>query len=328
MTGYRVAIFGQIEESGRRALEADARFSLACLPDHAAGRFEAAADADAIIVRMTPIDTDLIEAAPRLRFVARHGVGHDTVDKAALTARGIPLAITGDVNSGAVAEHALALMLAAAKRVIDYDQAVKAGDFAIRDSFSAGELHGKTALLVGFGRIGRKVAALARACGMDVLVFDPFLETTPEGVTSVSRLEDGLAAADYVSLHAPKTAWTTHLIDSEALARMKPGATLVNVARGGLVDEAALREALLSGRLRAAALDVFENEPPAANDPVLSTPVLIATPHSAAFTSECATRMSMACARNVIDFFDGRLDPDLVVNKDALANAGASGGAA
>jgi D-3-phosphoglycerate dehydrogenase len=155
---------------------------------------------------------------------------------------------------------------------------------------------------------------------MRVLVFDPYVTSEPEGVKLIANLKAGLSEADYVSLHAPKTPETTHIIDGAAIEAMRPGATLVNVARGGLVDESALHSALVSGRLRAAGLDVFEHEPPAEDNPILSCAKIVATPHSAAFTAECAGRMSMACAQNVVNFFDGRLDPDLVVNKDVLEN--------
>lgn len=319
MTHKTVLILGHIDRSGRDLLERDGRFHLHCLPDHAEDRFSAAATADAIIVRMTPINEDLLASAPKLQFVSRHGVGHDTVDKTALTARGIPLSITGDVNSGAVAEHAMALMLASAKRIVPYDAATKAGDFDIRDTFSATELSGKTILLIGFGRIGRKVAHMASAFGMRIAIHDPFLSDPPDDAVVFESLDEGLKAADYVTLHAPKTDETTHLIGATELAAIKPGAVVINVARGGLVDEGALLAALDNGRVRAAALDVFETEPPAADAPILAHPNLIATPHSAAFTAECAARMSTACAANVIDYFDNRLDNTLVVNKEALS---------
>lgn len=322
-----LVIFGKIAAAGEERLRKDGRFSVAAYPDFPPERIEAAADADAIIVRMTPIDRPLIEAAPRLKIVSRHGVGYDTVDAAALAEHGIPLSVTGDVNSGAVAEHALALMLALAKRVVTYDRAVRSGDFRIRDTFSARELNGRTILLVGYGRIGRKVAHLALAFGMKVAVYDPFVDAASlakEGIEIAPDLMAGLSIADIVSVHAPKTPETTHIIGEAALAAMRPDAWLVNVARGGLVDETALLAALDAGLIAGAALDVFETEPPARDNPLLSHERVVVSPHSAAFTIECADRMALSCVENVIDYFDGKLDQSLVVNRRALAERAAS----
>jgi D-3-phosphoglycerate dehydrogenase len=320
MTDRNILILGKIDAAGTALLRARDGFTITELPDHAPERFAAASDADAVIVRMTPIDAGFLAAAPRLGIVSRHGVGYDTVDVAALTDRGAVLTITGDVNSGAVAEHTLACILALAKRILPYDRALRAGDFAVRDGFGAWELAGKTALIVGYGRIGRKVAALCRAFGMDVLVHDPFLPAGAldgKDVRAAPALGAALGVADVVSLHIPKTPETLHLIDADALGAMKPGAVLVNVSRGGLVDEGALCRALADGRLGGAALDVFEVEPPGPDAPMLAAANSVLTPHSAAFTAECAARMAIASAQNVIDFFDGRLDPGVVINPEA-----------
>ncbi len=318
----QVAIFGKIDEAGIERLTAAGRFDLVARPDHADDRIAVAAGADVIIARMTRIDAQLIDAAPNLAFVARHGVGYDTVDVEALSRRAIPLAVTGDVNSGAVAEHTLALMLALAKRIPVYDQAVRDGRFSIRDGFSACELEGHTALLIGFGRIGRKVARLCHAFGMSVVVVDPFVdghEVEGLGYRFAEDLHEALGGADFVSIHVPKAPDTLHLIGRPQLECMRPGAFLINVSRGGLVDESALVAALDGGRLAGAALDVFEVEPPPAEYPPLRHAGLVLTPHSAALTRECAARLALACADNVIAFAAGRLDPQRVVNRQTLA---------
>ena len=317
----QVAIFGKINDAGTERLKAAGRYDLIERPDHADDRIAVASRADAIIVRMTKIDAELVDAAPKLAFVARHGVGYDTVDVEALTRRGIPLALTGDVNSGAVAEHTLALMLALAKRIPAFDQAVRMGRFSIRDSFSACELDGRTVLLVGFGRIGRKVARLCHAFGMAVLVVDPFVDASEIeslGHRLAKDLDSALEQADFVSLHAPKGPDTIHLIGKAQIERMRPGAFLINVSRGGLVDEAVLLAALDAGRLGGAALDVFEVEPPSDDYALLKHPGMVLTPHSAAFTRECSARMALACADNVIAFASGQVDPELVVNPETL----------
>lgn len=277
-------------------------------------------EADAIIIRTQPLTADLIAGAPSLKIVSRHGVGYDNIDVAALDARGIPLTIVGDVNSRAVAEHTLMLMLAAARRTVAHDQAVREGRWNERNRFDAAELDGKHLLILGFGRIGRRVADLARAFGMSVAAYDPFL--APEviaanGASPVGDLHEALAMADVVSLHLPVTP-AGPVIAAKELAAMKPAAILVNAARGELVDETALDEALRAGRLRHAALDVYRQEPPAPDNPLLSSGRVTLLPHNAGLTAECAARMAVVSARNIVGFFSGRLDKALVVNREAI----------
>ena len=317
----KVLILGKIEAAGIDLLLEQGRIDVRELPDHSPDIMQQVGDADAIVVRMTRIDSRLIDAAPSLKVVARHGVGYEAVDVAALTARGIPLALVGDVNSGAVAEHTLAMMLAVSKRIVVHDRALRDGRFDVRDRFAATELADKTVLIVGFGRIGRRVALHCTAFEMDVYVHDPFFgidEVRPFGYKYSPILQDALEIADYVCLHVPKSAETVNLIGKPELASMKPTATLINVSRGGIVDEAALFDALSQGRLASAALDVFEPEPPLTDNPLLSLDSVVLSPHCAAFTRECGRRMSVACARNVLAAFDGSLDPALVVNPETL----------
>lgn len=320
---HKVLVLGKIHEAGIERLRQSGDFDIVERKDNPQDLHSAAADADMIIVRTTRIDQKLLDQSPKLKMVARHGVGYDAVDVAALTARGVPLALTGDVNSTAVAEHTLALMLAVAKQVVPFAMAIRAGDFAIRDHFSAFELGGRTVLIIGLGRIGRKVARLAQVFGMDVIASDPFVSADDAGRLSVKLVADWRAVlgdVDFVSIHAPKLPDTRYLIGSAELAAMKPGSVLINVSRGGMVDEAALLEALDRGHLAGAGLDVFEREPLPADDPLAMHPALVLSPHSAAFTGECARRMSLACADNVIDFTAGRLDRGLVVNPQTLPN--------
>jgi D-3-phosphoglycerate dehydrogenase len=275
--------------------------------------------ADALLIRTQPLPAPVIAEAARLRIVSRHGVGYDAVDVGALNARRIPLAIVGDVNSGAVAEQTLMLMLSSAKKTLAYDRAVRDGSWNMRNSFAAVELEGKTLLLVGFGRIGRKVALLARAFGMRILAHDPPVPVAMMeelGVKPARDLGVALEEADFVSLHLPGSGGRP-LIGADELGRMKTGAILINTARGGVVDEQALAAALAEGRLAGAGLDVFAEEPPGAGNPLLSSDRVVLTPHSAGLTEECARRMAVAAMRNIVDFFDGRLDPALVVNREA-----------
>lgn len=318
---FKVVVFGKIHPAGINTLNADGRFEIIERPDHSDDRLSEAASSDAIVVRMTKIDQDLINISRGLKIVARHGVGYDTVDVPALTERGVPLALTGDVNSGAVAEHALCLMLNLVKRCSIYDKAIRAGEFSIRDSFSATELSGKSILIIGFGRIGRKVAELCSAFGMKITVVDPFVtsdEVRSLGFSHASDFRDVLKGADIITIHTPKSAETHHLLSAGEFESMKHGVLIINVARGGLVDEAALLAALESGKVRGAGLDVFEPEPPESDNPLLLRDDVILTPHSAAFTVECSENMSLACANNVIGYFDGALDRENVVNPEVL----------
>ncbi len=274
--------------------------------------------ADGLVIRTQPLTAAVIQNSPRLKIVSRHGVGYDAVDVAALNQRGIALAIVGDVNSGAVAEHALMLMLASARRSIVHDAATRQGNWQLRNNFDSAELEGKTLLIVGFGRIGRKVAKLAQAFGMKITVHDPFLgaaSLSEAGVTPATDLAQVLGGADVVTLHVPLSP-KGFLIGADELARMKPSAILINTARGGLIDEMALDAALRAGKLAGAALDVFSEEPPPPDHPLLSNDRVTLSPHNASLTRECAERMALAAVQNVLDFFDGKLDPALVVNRD------------
>jgi D-3-phosphoglycerate dehydrogenase len=250
-------------------------------------------------------------------MVSRHGVGYDTVDLAAINERGIVLSVVGDVNSTAVAEQVMAFFLALARDIPRLDRAVREHNFGIRLRTQTVEMTGKTALVVGFGRIGRGVARRCAAFDMNILVHDPFLseeEIRAGGGVSAPDMDEALARADFITLHAPLTERTRGMIGAAAFARMKPTAFLVNTARGNLVDQAAMVEALKTNRIAGAALDVYEQHPPRKDDPVLGLDNVILSPHTSGMTRECAERMGLAVAGNVLAFFDGTLDPALIVS--------------
>lgn len=275
--------------------------------------------ADALILRTQPLTAATVSRAGRLQIVSRHGVGYDAVDMAALDARGILLSIVGDVNTVAVAEHTLMLMLATVKRALRADRAVRQPDrWDWRNRLEAGELAGKTLLLLGYGRIGRSVAKLASAFDMTVIAHDPGVQSAgwPDGaVRSVADLPTALAVADVISIHMPKA--TRPVLGAAELAQVKPGVVIVNTARGGIVDEGALAEALRTGRIAAAGLDVFDDEPPVRAHPLLAFDQVILSPHIGGLTAEGAERLAIHAVRNVLDYFNGRLDPALIVNRAA-----------
>lgn len=277
------------------------------------------AKADALIIRTQPLRAATIAQGDKLKVVSRHGVGYDAVDLNALNARNIALTIVGDVNSVSVAEHAMMLMLAAAKRALRADKAVREdGQWGWRDRLEQQELTGKRLLILGYGRSGRHLARMAAGFQMDIRGYNPRLEKRgwPEGDIPPISLADGLPWADFISVHIPRG--ERPAIGAAEIAQMKPGVILVNTARGGVVDEAALVEALQSGQIGAAGIDVFDQEPPMNNSPLLAFDNLLLSPHIAGVTEESSERMAIASIRNALDFLDGSIDPTLIVNHEAL----------
>jgi D-3-phosphoglycerate dehydrogenase / 2-oxoglutarate reductase len=313
-----VLVAGRIHEAGVELLRKAPGITLDLVDEISTESYAPLVDrADAVLIRTQPMPRDVIDRANVLKFVSRHGVGYDAVDVAALNRRNIPLSIVGDVNSRSVAEHTMMLMLALSKKAIIYDRATKSSDWSRRNRFDAFELDGKTLLLVGFGRIGRIVAGLARAFGMTVCAYDPYVADAAMlelGATPLHDLEEALAVADVVSVHIPLSSGEP-LIGARQLACLKPSAIVMNTARGGIIDETALATALVENRLAGAGLDVFSSEPPPPNHPLFGLENVIVSPHSASLTQECAARMSMSAAQNILDFFARTIDPALIVNK-------------
>lgn len=276
---------------------ADAALPTAELLTHAAG-------ADALIVGMDTITAEVLDAAPRLKVIAKHGVGVDTIDMAAAHARGIPVVCAPGSNSRAVAEYSFGLLLSAARSLTASHTAVESGGWP---KFFGPELHGRTLGIIGFGRIGRLLAGYAQAFGMRVLAHDPYV--TDDDVRAhgaePAALDELLARADAVSLHSPPDPSGTPLLNRARLAAMRPGAILVNAARGGLVDESALAALLHSGHLGAAALDAFSTEPLPADHPLREAPRSLLTSHMAACTPEANQAMGAMVAEDVVRVLAG-----------------------
>ncbi|HKG04040.1 MAG TPA: phosphoglycerate dehydrogenase [Conexibacter sp.] len=274
-----------------------------------------AAPALAAIASADPFTAEVFEAAPQLRVIARLGVGFDSVDLDAATRAGVVVTTTPGLNDETCADHALALTLAVMRRVVEHDASVRRGEWDRGGALTPWDLHRKRVGVVGYGRIGRGVVRRLQGFGTEIRVFDPVAEIEPQ--LAAATLAELLGWADVVTLHAPLTPATQGLIGPASLALMKPGAILVNASRGGLVDEAALVEALTSGRLRAAALDVFADEPP--TDTALTRlPNVVLSPHIGGLSREAIDAMASRCVQQVIDVLDGRV-PDGVVNPAVLA---------
>lgn len=267
-------------------------------------------DAEILLLRGRHLSQEQWQSAEKLSLVTRHGVGCDNVNFELMRDMGVTVAVTADANYVSVAEHALALMLAACRNLVVADMASRSGEWGRRENLGARELRDAQVLVVGFGRIGRAFADRTRAFGADVSVYDPYLEVAadvPDDVTLALNLESGIQNADIISLHLPHTSDTQGLFNSELLSACKRGAILVNTGRGGIVDEAALIEALDAGRLSVYATDVLASEPPQCDDPLLSRHDVIITPHSAAMTAEGARHMAVGAAQNALDFLKGVL---------------------
>jgi len=276
-------------------------------------------DVEAVIAGVEPWTADLMEGAPRLRLICRFGVGYDSVDVEAATRRGIFVAITPATNHVAVAEHTMGLVLAVLRRLALQDARTKRGEWVPEPG---PELRGRTLGIVGLGRTGREVADMARAFGMRVVA----CEIAPDeafvksrGITLVD-LKTLLKEADVVTLHVPLTAQTRRLIDASALGTMKRGSYLINTARGGLVDEAALYDALTSGHLAGAGLDVTDPEPPV-DWRLARLSQVVMTPHSAGLSTDAIARMEAAAVETALAVLSGQRPPNLL-NPEAHSTKG------
>jgi D-3-phosphoglycerate dehydrogenase / 2-oxoglutarate reductase len=270
-------------------------------------------EADALLVRSaTTVDAEVLAAAPKLKIVARAGVGLDNVDVDAATERGVLVVNAPTSNIHSAAEHALALLLSASRQIPAADATLREHTWK-RSKFSGTEIFGKTVGIVGLGRIGQLVAARIEAFGTHVIAYDPYVSPARAAQLGIELLplDELLARADFISVHLPKTPETAGLIDKDALAKTKPGVIIVNAARGGLVDEAALAEAVSSGHVRAAGLDVFSKEP-CTDSPLFELPQVVVTPHLGASTEEAQDRAGTDVAESVRLALAGEFVPDAV----------------
>jgi D-3-phosphoglycerate dehydrogenase len=268
------------------------------------------ADADGLVVRIAKVTADVIAKAPKLKVIGKHGIGIDNIDLDAATHRGIHVVFTPGSNQEAVAEHTLAFMLVLARKIEQVAALSRAGDFNTGRNVSPGiDLLGRTLGLVGMGRIGGRLAEICRAAfSMRVLAFDPY--ASPErarelGVELVSSIDPVLAESDFVSIHAPLTPETHHVIDAARLKQMKPTAFLINCARGGLVDELALADALKAGTIAGAGIDVWAEEPPPTDHPLLHLPTCLVTPHVAGASLEARRETARMVAEETLRVLRG-----------------------
>ena len=323
---HRVLVTDKLAEEGLALLKAEPGIELVVntkIATDVPALRAALAEADAIIIRSgTTLTPEILEGQSRLKAIVRAGVGVDNIDVPSATQRGIVVMNTPGGNTVSTAEHTIAMILALSRNIPKANESFKAGKWE-RSKFTGTQLEGKTLGIVGLGRVGLAVAQRARGFDMKVVGFDPFLsaERAAElGIESVPVVDDLWSRCDTITLHTPLSAETRNLIDARAIASMKPGVRLINCARGGLIDEAALLEALNSGKVAGAAIDVFDPEPPPADHPLVKHPLVVVTPHLGASTEEAQVAVAVEAANLLIDFF-GRGQVRFAVNMPSLSGA-------
>lgn len=272
----------------------------------------------AVMVRVAKFPADAIRGAKALKIIAKHGVGYDNIDVKAATERGILVTNTPAANSQSVAEHALTLLLAVARRVGDFSRDVALKHIRPQKEYQGIELTGKVMGVIGLGGAGLRLARMTgNGLGMQVIGYDPYKDPWPEGIEQLRSLDDFLARADFISIHVPLTPETRNLINASALAKMKRNAVLVNTSRGGIVEETALGKAVRDGIIGGAGLDVVEDEPVRAEHPLAGLPTLLLTPHVAGVTEEAMMKMAQDAAEDILRVLRGER-PKYPVNREVL----------
>jgi D-3-phosphoglycerate dehydrogenase len=319
---YTVVATDKVSESGLGHIVGDGRFDVLFEHDSASDSFVAAlSGADALIVRSaTTVDTEMLAGAPNLKVIGRAGVGVDNIDIPAATRRGIAVVNAPSGNTIAAAEMTMAMILATMRHIAAADASLRAGKWD-RASFQGSELLGRRLGLIGAGRIGREVATRCQSFGMDVIIYDPYLsqDRAEEIGCRLTDRDEVVRTADVISLHVPLTDETRGIINRESISMMKAGTYLINASRGGVVVESDLADALESGHLGGAALDVYEEEPLSEGSPLRNAPRLTLTPHLGASTAEAQVHVAVEVAANVAAVL---VDGDLAtaLNRDQLVN--------
>ena len=274
-------------------------------------------ECDALSIRTAKLSAELINKTNKLKIISRHGVGYDNIDIESSKKKNITLAITATANAVAVAEHVMFMLLNISKRKNMYDSSVKSGRFHERNELPKTiELWNKNILIAGFGRIGQCLIKRCKGFEMNIFVYDPFVpkEVIEKfGGKKVENLTETIKEMDAISLHVPLNKDTEGLIDYDLLKTMKRNSIIINAARGGIINEIDLNKALNENLIFGAGLDVFKIEPPDENNPLLKNEKVFLSPHTAAFTEECMTRMGIETVQNIIDFFEGKLEESKIV---------------
>ena len=315
---YKIAIIEKIHEDGINLLENHAKFDYEIIEDTSEQNLiQKLPKFDACTLRVSKLDEKILKHCKKIKVISRHGVGYDNVDLNYIKKNNISLLITATANAVAVAEHVITMFLALSKNLETYDKEVRIGNFKSNASkIKTYELLNKNILIAGFGRIGRKLISRCLAFDTKVYVYDPYIDNKiikEYGGIKVNTINEGLNIADYVSIHMPLNSETKDLINYSVLKKMKKNVIIVNTARGGIINEKDLNKALNENLIFGAGLDVFVNEPIDLDNPLLRNKKVILSPHSATFTDECTSRMGIETTKNIIDFFENKLDKSMIV---------------
>ena len=314
----KILVIQPIHEAGIKLLESNPNYEFEVVenvdPEFLKSKIK---DCDGASIRTAKLTSDVIEAAKNLKIISRHGVGYDNIDLEASKKNNLTLAITATANAVAVAEHVMFMLLNISKRKNMYDDTVKSGKFSDRNKLpKTVELWSKNILIAGFGRIGQALIKRCLGFEMKVFVYDPFVSKDvieKLGGIKVENMEDACKDMDAISLHIPLNDKTKNIINYDLLKTMKNNCIIINAARGGIVNETDLDKALKEELIFGAGLDVFETEPPESSNPLLQNDKVFLSPHTAAFTEECMTRMGKETVQNIIDFFDEKLEKSKIV---------------
>ena len=313
-----VAIIEKIHQDGLNLLKENQNFKFEIIEDCSEENLiKVLPKFDACTLRVSKLNEKILLNCKKLKVISRHGVGYDNVDLNYIKKNNITLLITATANAVAVAEHVIYMMLSISKSINQYDHEVRIGNFKKNASFiKTLELFNKEILFVGFGRIGQTLIKRCKGFDMKVKVYDPYVKKEiieKFGGEKIENLDKGLNICDYLSLHVPLNDKTKNLIDYSKLKNMKKESIVINTARGGVINEEDLNKALNENIIFGAGLDVFEKEPVDKNNPLLSNKKVLLSPHSATFTNECKSRMSLETTKNIIDFFENNIDKSMIV---------------
>ena len=319
---YKVLVVQGLHEQGLQMLKnrTDIEFNV-LMSDDENEILEAAKDVNGITVRTAKISSRIIEAANKLQVVSRHGVGYDSIDLVSLNNKKIPLTIAAHSNMISVSEQAMFFLLALSKNVFYYDDFTRKGDWTNRWDVKAWDLAQKNILVIGFGRIGSNFVKRALAFDMNVYVYDPYVEKEKvkiSGAIPVDNISENLQKMDAVTLHCPKNNETTDLFTKQEFDLMKKSSFIINCARGGILNEEDLYEALTSKKIAGAGLDVFDVEPTPSSNPLFKLNNVILSPHIAGVTVESTVRMATETVQNVLDVLDDKINQSVVVNNKEI----------
>ncbi len=316
---YKIAIVDKIHPDGINLLKNNPKFEFEIIEDLSKKNLiSKLVNFDGITLRRGKIDAEILNECKKLKVISRHGVGFDNIDTGFLKKNNIKLLVTATTTSVSPAEHIMFMILNLSKGKDFFDKAVRNGEFGsvMHKEHETFELSGKKILIIGFGRIGKKLIKRCLGFEMKVYVYDPYVEKKiieSFGGEKMKNLSDGLKEADIISLSVPLTEETKEMINFDKMKMMKKNAIIINTSRGGIINENDLNEALNQKIIYGAGLDVFEIEPPDNNNPLLKNKKVVLSPHAATFTKECLSQMSIETVQNIIDFFEGKLDKNSIV---------------